>query len=82
MIALVPTVSCLMGKSDVAVTTHFVEPCSIFAMLIGYPSSKKSVCLNFIKTTFISANNHVNYYLSKFNRAVFKECFSNNSKLD
>jgi hypothetical protein len=59
MIALVPTVSCLMGKSDVAVTTHFVEPCSIFAMLIGYPSSKKSVCLNFIKTTFISANNPV-----------------------
>ena len=39
MIALVPTVSCLMGKSDVAVTTHFVEPCSIFAMLIGYPDS-------------------------------------------
>jgi hypothetical protein len=65
MIALVPTVSCLMGKNDVAVTSHFVEPCPLFEMLIGYPSSKKSVRLNLIKTTFITANNHVNYTVKK-----------------
>ena len=73
-----PTVSCLMSKSDIAVTEEFIEPCSLYSILVGFPSTKKSVCLNFIKNEYIKANNFVN-------RAIhdkdYKPCYTNNSKL-
>ena len=80
MIALLPTVSCLMCKSDIAVTEQFIEPCSMYSILIGFPSTKKSICLNFIKSEFILANNHVNLYLNNFDMNKFQACFTNNSE--
>ena len=74
-----PTVSCLMGKSEIAVTEQFIEPCSLYTILVGFPSTKKSVCLNLIKNEFISANDHVNSV--KCEAGEFKACFANNSKI-
>jgi hypothetical protein len=79
MVVLMPTISCLMGKSDIAVTDQFIEPCSLYSILVGFPSTKKSVCLNFIKNEYIIANNHVNS--AKCEKGKFKACFANNSKL-
>ncbi len=67
-----------MSKSDIAVTEQFIEPCSTYSILVGFPSTKKSVCLNFIKSEFILANNLVN--LAKTDESTFKACFTNNSK--
>ena len=63
MVVLMPTIACLMEKSVIAVRPQYVEPCLLFSIIVGFPSSKKSVCMNFIKDQFITANNIVNQAL-------------------
>lgn len=60
MVVLLPTIACLMDKSEVAISESYVETCSIYAILVGFPSAKKSVVLNLIKDAFITSTNEVN----------------------
>jgi hypothetical protein len=60
MVVLMPTIACIMDKSVVEISESYVETCSIYAILVGYPSVKISVVLNLIKDAFISSMNEVN----------------------
>ena len=46
MVVLLPTIACLMDKSEVAISESYVETCSIYAILVGFPSAKKITLKN------------------------------------
>jgi hypothetical protein len=48
MVALLPTISSLMGQAEIAVTEQNIEAANIYSILTGFSSSKKSVCLNLL----------------------------------
>ena len=75
-----PTIACLMEKSVISVTQQYVEPCLLFSIIVGFPSSKKSVCMNFVKDQFILATNIVNLGLLEGDKKSFKPFNTNNSK--
>jgi hypothetical protein len=76
MVALLPTISSLMGKAEIAVTEQYIEAANIYSILTGFPSSKKSVCLNLFKNEYIKACEAVNLILNGEKSAIF----TNNSK--
>jgi hypothetical protein len=80
MVVLMPTIACLMEKSVISVTEQYVEPCLLFSIIVGFPSSKKSVCMNFVKDQFIFANNIVNMGLIDGDKSSIKPFNTNNSQ--
>lgn len=44
-----------MGKSTIAATEHYVEPCALYTIICGFQSSKKSVCIDLFKSNFREA---------------------------
>jgi hypothetical protein len=38
MVVLLPTIACIMDKSVVEISDSYVETCSVYAILVGYPS--------------------------------------------
>jgi hypothetical protein len=81
MVVLMPTIACLMEKSVIAVRPQYVEPCLLFSIIVGFPSSKKSVCMNFIKDQFITANNIVNQALFAGDSKLIKPFNTKNSEI-
>ena len=66
-IGLLTTVCGSMGKSSVNASTHFSESCSLFTILVGFQSIKKSVVLNRLKEIYTSANTTVDHVINVVN---------------
>jgi len=53
--AMLPVVSSLMNKATIAATEQYVEPCSLYTIICGFQSSKKSVCIDLYKSDYREA---------------------------
>jgi hypothetical protein len=52
---MLPVAGNLMGKSTIAATEHYIEPCALYTIICGFQSSKKSVCIDLFKSNFSEA---------------------------
>ena len=68
--AMLPVAGSLMGKSTIAATEHYVEPCALYTIICEFQSSKKSVCIDLFKSNFSEAMDAVEALL---NEKDFKE---------
>ena len=65
-----------MGKSEICATDHYIEPCSMFSIICGFQSSKKSVCLDCLKEAYVEASLAIDNLLE-----IQTASYTNNSKI-
>ena len=69
----------MMGKSVICATEQYIESCSLFAIICGFPSTKKSVCMDWLKDAHLEASKAVDLIINK-DDPFANAPYTNNSK--